>query len=154
MKKNKNIQYKAALLLLVFSLNTLLGFACSLGLNMGYNEHHHQAEVTAPTSHTAHHKYCNDLKHHEEKKQHHPNSENNNDDCCGNGVTSFNLLNKTLPNQVELVHPIVDVDFTANWFNSDILIPYTNIEKDIKPFVRTHHPPIPDIRIAIQSFLI
>lgn len=153
MKKNKTIQFKAALLLLVFSLNTLLGFACSLGLKMGYNEHHHDAKVPAPSSHTAHHEHDSNQKHHEDKKHHHPDSESSDDDCCSNGVTSFNLINKTVPNQVELVHPIFFTAFTATWFNRSVPS-YINIVKDIRPFVRTHHPPIPDIRIAIQSFQI
>lgn len=152
MKKNKTIQFKAALLLLVFSLNTLLGFACSLGLQMGYNEHHHDAEVAAPTSHTAHHEHGSDQKHHEDKKQHHPDNESSDDDCCSNGVTSFNLISKTIPHQVELV-PHFFTAFTFTWFNSGIF-PYINVTKNIKPFVRSHHPPIPDIRIAIQSFQI
>ncbi len=153
MKKNKTIQVKAALLILVFALNTLLGFACSLGLQMGYNEHHHKTEVANAASDTDHHEYGSDQKHHEEKEQHHPESENSDDDCCSNEVTSFNLSNKTGPNQVQLVHPIFFTAFTATWFNSGIF-PYINVTKNIKLFVRNHHPPIPDIRIAIQSFQI
>ena len=41
MKKNSSIQLKAAFLLIVFALNTVLGFACSMGLDMGYNKSHH-----------------------------------------------------------------------------------------------------------------
>lgn len=153
MNKIKTIQFKAALLLLLFSLNTLIGFACSLGLNMGYNEHHHQAEVAPPTSHSAHHAHGSEQKHHEDKKQHHHESEKNDDDCCSHGVTSFNLLNKTVPQQVQLVHPGFTIAFTPVWFDSGIFT-YINVTKNIKPYVRSHHPPIPDIRIAIQSFQI
>ncbi|MEO7444712.1 MAG: hypothetical protein ABIT96_03190 [Ferruginibacter sp.] len=153
MKNSKTIRFKAALLVLVFSLNTLIGFACSLGLNLGYNQHHHEAEVAAPGSNTDHHGHGSEKKHHEKQTQHYPVNESSNDDCCGNGVTSFNLINKTVPQQVELVNPVFFTAFTATWFSSGIL-PYINVEKDIKPFVRSHHPPIPDIRIAIQSFQI
>lgn len=153
LKKSKTIQFKAALLLIVFSFNTLLGFACSLGLQMGYNDHHHEVEVATAASHTEHHEHGSDQKHHEDKEQHHPNNESSDDDCCGNGVTSFNLVSKTIPQQVELVPQVLFTAFTYSWFNSGIL-PYTNVAKDIKPFVRSHHPPIPDIRIAIQSFQI
>lgn len=153
MKKNKTIQLKAAFLLIVFSLNTLLGFACSLGLQMGYNEHHHETEVAAVASHTEHHENANNQQHHEDKKQHHPGSESSKDDCCSNGVTSFNLVNKTVPHQVQLVHPVFFTAFTATWFNTG-MFSYINVTKDIKPFVCSHHPPIPDIRIAIQSFQI
>lgn len=153
MKQNKTIQVKAALLLIVFSLNTLLGFACSLGFNMGYNEHHHETEIAAPTSHTEHHEQGSDHKHHENKKHQHPESKSSKDDCCSNGVTSFNLITKTVPSQVELVHPVFFTLFTATFLTSGIFS-YINVARDIKPFVRSHHPPIPDIRIAIQSFQI
>ncbi len=139
--------------MLVFSLNTLLGFACSLGLKMGYNEHHHEEEVFVPASHKDHHQHGSDQKHYQDKKLPHPNSKSNDDDCCSNGVTTFNLLSKTVPQPVSLVHPVFFVAFKAIWFDTSILS-YTNVLKDIKPFVRTHHPPIPDIRIAIQSFQI
>ncbi len=139
--------------MLVFSLNTLLGFACSLGLQMGYNDHHHETEVATAVTHTDHHEHGSNQKHHEDKKQHHSENENSDDDCCSNGVTSFNLSNKMVPHQVQLVHPFFFTAFTATWFNSGIF-PYNNVTKNIKPFVRSHHPPIPDIRIAIQSFQI
>ncbi|HEY5631199.1 MAG TPA: hypothetical protein VIR31_03660, partial [Nitrososphaeraceae archaeon] len=37
--KNK---IRALALLTVFSLNTVAGFACSVGVDMGYNAHHHE----------------------------------------------------------------------------------------------------------------
>ena len=40
MRPTKSIQLKAAFLLLVFAFNTVLAFACSLGLKMGYNNRH------------------------------------------------------------------------------------------------------------------
>ncbi len=152
MKSNNTIQIKAALLLLVFSLNTLLGFACSLGLNLGYNKHHHKEEVAATSSLMAHHEKGSTHNSHEEKKQSHHQSDSDKD-CCGNGVTSFNLLNKTLSHQVELVHPDLFVAIIATRFNSGSLA-YINATKNIQWFVQSHHPPIPDIRIAIQSFQI
>ncbi len=153
MKKNDTIQVIASLLLLVFSLNTLLGFACSLGFNLGYNKHHHETEVVEFASHTEHHEHANNQQHSEKHKQHHPESGSSDDDCCSNGVTSFNLINKTVPHQVEIVHPVFFSIFTATWFDTGISS-YINRTNEIKSFVHRHHPPIPDIRIAIQSFQI
>ena len=51
MKRNRSIQLKAAFLLLVFGLNTVVGFACSLGLDMGFNIPHHKEEVSASPIH-------------------------------------------------------------------------------------------------------
>ena len=39
MKQNRSIQIKATFLLLVFSFNIVVGFACGLGVNMGFNSH-------------------------------------------------------------------------------------------------------------------
>ena len=51
MKRNRSIQLKAAFLLLVFGLNTVVGFACSLGLDMGFNIPHHKEEASASPIH-------------------------------------------------------------------------------------------------------
>ena len=44
----RRINYKivAAFLLLVFSLNTIAGFACSVGIDLGYNSKHHPVHET------------------------------------------------------------------------------------------------------------
>ena len=47
MKRNLSIQIKAATLLLVFAMNTLIGFACAVGVDMGFNRPHHQDEEIA-----------------------------------------------------------------------------------------------------------
>lgn len=148
-KKNRNIRLKAALLILVFSLNTALGFACSLGLNMGYNGHHHHEQEAVSTHSTQHHGH-----HNEGKEQHHPTSSNSSkDDCCSNGVTSFNLLDKSVSEQVTIVHPVFATAFLAAYFHIASLQAQL-IPKNIRAFAQSYHPPIPDIRIAIQSFLI
>lgn len=41
MKPPRAIQYKALFLLVTFSMNTVVGFACSMGVDMGFNSHHH-----------------------------------------------------------------------------------------------------------------
>ena len=41
MVKTHSIQIKAAFLLIVFVTNTIVGFACSMGLDMGFNSKHH-----------------------------------------------------------------------------------------------------------------
>ena len=51
MKISVPYQLKAALLLLVFSLNALIGFACSIGIDMNLMLHHHDAELADNVSH-------------------------------------------------------------------------------------------------------
>lgn len=139
--------------MLVFSLNTLLGFACSLGLNMGYNEHHHETESSVSTSLLAQHEHGSSQNHHEDKKHQHPNNESSNDDCCSHGVTSYNLLDKSVAEQVTIVHPVFGTAFLAAYYYIDLFQPQY-APKNIRAFAQSYHPPIPDIRIAIQSFLI
>ena len=165
MKKNRFIQFKAAFLLIVFSLNTLIGFACSLGLDMGYNSTHHGEDAGAEAVVHIH----NDGKkhiHHEKKKsknaeKSHAHDEANNakkskkdkDNCCTGEVMNFQQTDKSLPNAVSIIHPVFFTVFVAVYCNI-ILLPHTTAVRDIKLFVRNHHPPIPDIRIVIQSFQI
>lgn len=159
MKRNTPIQLKAAFLLIVFSLNTVIGFACSVGIDMGFNsKHHHEEEATEAVVHV--HKDGKQHVHHERKNTHshdlaaHQNkSGSDKDNCCNDKVKSFQQLDKTVPTSVNAIHPVFFTAFLASYYNINIL-PHSDIVKDIKPFVRSYHPPIPDIRIAIQSFQI
>lgn len=145
MKQNTSIKLKAAFLLAVFALNTVLGFACSMGLKMGYNNHHHEAAlVSTETKHP---------NHNSKEHQHSHQSSGSKDDCCSHGVTSFNLLEKTPAHAISLVHPVFATAFLVSYYTPWIL-PKLFIPKSIRAFAQDYHPPIPDIRIAIQSFQI
>ena len=99
-QKNK---LRAFFLLAVFSLNTVMGFACSLGVDMGYNSEHH-----------AHEKH-NSLKLHSHPSGHkHEHTglaisgttiKGVNNDCCTNGVTRFTLLDKAITHPLLLHSP-------------------------------------------------
>lgn len=165
MKNKKSIQLKAAFLLMVFALNTVVGFACSVGVDMGFNSrHHHDEEATEAVVHT----HQDGKEHlHQEKKENHShdtsdkhdeanksgNSKSDEGNCCTNKVKKFQELDKSVPASQSIVHPIFFSAFVAVYYNITLLPP-SDIIKDIKPFVRSYHPPIPDIRIAIQSFQI
>ena len=165
LKSNTSKQLKAAFLLLVFALNTVVGFACSVGMDMGFNTTHHgEEEATEAVVHI----HKNGKKHiHQEKKESHRNgkshkhdqakkSDNSKSDegnCCTEKVKQFHQLDKHVPDSQSLVHPIFFTAFIGVYYNISLL-PHANIVRDIKPFVRSYHPPIPDIRIAIQSFQI
>jgi len=151
MNRKKSIQLKAALLLIVFSLNTVIGFACDVGLDMGFNSHHH--EVNASETDNIHH---HDKSHHnDEAVVEHAKAKTNNDkdNCCNDGVMKFQKVDKALASSVNLVSPVFYTSFLASFYHIDILSSNNRIS-DIKYFVRSYHPPIPDIRIAIQSFQI
>lgn len=165
MKRNTSIKLKAALLLMVFALNTVVGFACAAGVDMGFNsKHHHDKEATEAGVHI--HKdsklhvheekkegYSHEKAHHHDEAGSHQKSGSDKDNCCNDKVRSFEQLDKSVPNSLNINHPVFFTAFLAS-FHNVIIIPHSDIVKDIKQFVRSYHPPIRDIRIAIQSFQI
>lgn len=165
LKRYTSIQFKAAFLLLVFALNTIVGFACSVGVDMGFNsKHHHEEEATEASVHV--HKdgkkhihqekngsHSHDTSHQFEEANNFENSKSDEGNCCTGKVKQFQELDKTIPASQGIVHPIFFTAFVAVYYNITLL-PHADIVRDIKPFVRSYHPPIPDIRIAIQSFQI
>lgn len=96
MSGQKKYKFIAAFLLIVFSLNTVVGFACSVGIDMGYNTKHHEHGTGIGMNH-----------HHHENSGQSFNGVNEKDDCCTNNVTSFIQLDKSLVNnQFNLCPPV------------------------------------------------
>jgi hypothetical protein len=160
MKRNKSIQLKAAFLLMVFSLNTIVGLACSIGIDMGFNTKHHHEEATEASVHVhadgkkhMHPKEAS-THHHDEAINDHHKSKDEKDNCCNDGVMKITQLDKTVPQGVNVVlNPIFFTAFISSFYHIDVLYPSSETVS-IKHFVRSYHPPIPDIRIGIQSFQI
>ena len=161
MNKAGSIKLKAAFLLTAFGLNTVIGFACSIGMDMGFNsKHHHNDELTEAVVHI--HKDGKKHIHYEKKDthskaQHHDQgndkrSEKQKDDCCNDKVQQLEQLDKSVPPSPNIICPVFSIGFFDVFYN--VSLPTNDIVRNIKQFVRSYHPPIPDIRIAIQSFLI
>jgi hypothetical protein len=180
MRQNKSIKLKAAFLLTVFALNTVVAFACSLGLNMGYNENHHNAEKVQPIAAAHSHSHAPGTKpHHHDAPAahspegtakhthtsvgshshdnataslHHEQSNSEQDDCCTDTAIKFQSEDKKLQQSqtVDIKAPVF-VAFLSAFLGFD-LAPQkaTTATKFVVP---QFYPP-PDIRIAIQSFLI
>jgi hypothetical protein len=159
MKRKRSIQLKAAFLMIVFSLNTIIGFACAVGIDMGFNtSHHHDEDSTEAPVHVhadgKKHIHHNEVtKHHHEADNDQHKSKNGKDDCCKDKVMQFSQLDKSVPRSLSVINPIFFLTFVSIFYNIEILFPF-QASPNIKYFVRSHHPPIPDIRIAIQSFQI
>ena len=165
MKNSTSIKVKAAFLFTVFALNTIIGFACAVGLDMGFNaKHHEDKEGTVAVVHI--HKDGKKHIHHEKKQSHHQDKSHKHDQsktheksgsdkegCCKDKVRNFEQLDKSVPGSLTIDHPVFFTAFVASYYHLKILPP-SDVIRDIKPFVRSYHPPIPDIRIAIQSFQI
>ncbi|SEL56998.1 hypothetical protein SAMN04488505_102573 [Chitinophaga rupis] len=151
MKRNTSIQLKASLLLIIFSLNMVVGFACSVGMNLGLNiaDHHEETEVI-----DHHHSHHHDKSHHHDVAGGHHHSKDKKDNCCNDPVTKFSQLDKSVPQSLNTaINPIFFTSFVYSFYNINILAAF-EATTNIKYFVRSYHPPISDIRVAIQSFQI
>ncbi len=155
MNRSRSKQIKAAFLVLVFSINTIVGFACALGVDMGFNATHHHDEAAAETVQV----HANGKKHIHHKDEageddHHQKKSNDGDDnCCNKHVTAFSTVDKSVLQSVSVPHPIFFTALVSAFYNADIFS-FPQSTPNTNYFVRSHHPPIPDIRIAIRSFLI
>lgn len=153
------LKYKirAFILLTVFSLNTVAGFACSVGLNLGYNTtHHEEKENNAQLPHT----------HVESHKGKHGHSHSapvvsglqlttESKDCCSSQVNSFALLDKSIPVDNGFLKVPVSVIFSiAHFFILEKGEPELAISRNFGPVRRRHSLYDTNIRIAIQSFQI
>lgn len=170
MKKDIIKRLNALVLLIVFSLNTVVGFACSVGLNMGFNKSHHQENESKRTGHhhegelKNHHQHVHgdskghlqhgvDKDHYSAKTdQHFPKNEK--DNCCKDEVIKFAKVDKQTVQSIDVHLPFFVFAAVIPSYPSFEAIA-TSIHKPNKWYlVRCHHPPIADIRIAIQSFQI
>jgi hypothetical protein len=75
------------------------------------------------------------------------------DNCCNDGVMKLQKAERMLASSVNLINPVFFTSFFASFYNIDISSS-SNTTAERKYFVRSHHPPIQDIRIGIQSFQI
>jgi len=149
---NRSIQLKAAFLLIVFALNTMIGFACSMGVDMDFNASHHKGDAAKTSMHI--HKDGKKHVHKPEagKKHSHKHIEaaSKKDDCCKEKVVKLQTSDKALTQAQATIHSpvfIISSSFQFLAFNTvkGVSQKYTAYQ---------FHPPPCDIRIAIQSFQI
>ncbi len=169
MKPPRAIQYKALFLLVTFSMNTVIGFACSMGVDMGFNAHHHHSHEAGK-----HHEHS-DADHHEEhdggnshSHQHvameplHLDTGNNTafftsqdeENCCKDYVAGFNSVDKQLVKQNSTQ---LKITYLSTFIATFSFTESTNekgyvLHLRIPPREIDYSPP--DIRVFIQSFLI
>ena len=145
MQSQFTIRIKAVFLLVVFSMNSMLGFACSTGMKLGYNANHH-VEAGATTR-----DHCGNIV--PAVATDNPTSPEKPQDCCKDQVVKFTLLDKSVCSSVKVEQPAQ--------FAQDMAVMYClaawNSQQVVTPhyFVQSDHPPIStDIRTVIQSFQI
>ena len=114
MKRQLKNRIRAIVLLTVFSLNTVAGFACSVGVDMGYNHHHHDKEEKHSHKHKHKHNHVNQVS----VKL---TDARSNNDCCSNDVTKFSLLDKSVAaNNLLLKHTSFLLPFTTIFLSQSI----------------------------------
>jgi hypothetical protein len=166
MKPLRAIQYKALFLLATFSMNTVVGFACSMGVDMGFNSKHHSHNSSNQHEDADnHHEHDGNNSHghqHATASHHHSDNDNNTvsftsqseENCCKDFVTGFNSLDKQLAKQnstqpkITYLSPFIISAFIIDANNAKGYVQHLRIpprEIDFSP---------PDIRVFIQSFLI
>ena len=144
----KTSQYKAFFLLFVFSLSTIIGFACAAGVDMGFNKHHHEENNFAISS------INKEEEHHHQQTGHHHGDKipSEKGGCCTNSVIEFQKLDKnTSLSSLVFFTPV----FVACIYHYN-RIKITGIEAiaSQRPVIRHYYPPPRDIRVSIQSFQI
>src|SRR5665647_845759 len=162
MKRNISIQIKALFLLLVFAFNTAVGFACAMGVDMGFNTTHHHDDEKEVSVHV----HADGNKHHHdndkassdviktdadyEKDHHHGEAEeqyqnkkdgSQKDDCCNDKVVKITQTDKAVSNSGTLVHPVFFTALISSYYNINVTYS-SQSTTSIKHFVRGHHPPI------------
>ena len=148
MYRNISIRLKAASLLIVFALNTVVGFACAVGVDMGFNyNNHHDEEATEASVHT----HANGGKHQHQDEANNDHQDKKGD-CCNDKVIKFQNLDKSLSQNANVaINAPVFVAILSNFFGIDIFKPAQITPQRHFAFF---HPPPPDILIVIQRFQI
>lgn len=176
MTKNYTIKLNAFFLLIVFVMNTIVGFACALGVDMGFNSssHHNQTEASTKV-----HIHDDGKKHVHEKETavvtnhvHENGSSHQHDSettkpipvdgsnlltkedagCCTNEVKEFQDLDKNISVNAGINISPVFMVILSTYFNLNFSATVKNFP--IHHRVCFYYPPPTDIRIAIQSFQI
>jgi hypothetical protein len=154
---------RALFLLAVFSLNTIVGFACSIGIDMGYNSSHHQHCPSYSSekkhSHKSGHKHSQGAGHNHSDEHKHTKANgtanNTQDDCCADDVTKFIQLDKSVvKTNLNLPVPTFMVAFTSIFIGPSLNGNHLLNSFGLLPVRRSCSIYDTDIRIAIQSFQI
>lgn len=160
MKISLSIKFKAVFLTILFLSNTVVGFACTIGADLIFNKGHHDDHTVNTTATHSHPKGTKPHSHSDKNKKssashsHDKKDQGKKGNCCKDEVAKFVAVDKQISKATSIKAPEVFADLLHS------VVICTDVEMasghtpDNSYFVRCHHPPIPDIRIAVQSFQI
>ncbi|MGY0038033.1 HYC_CC_PP family protein [Pedobacter sp. NJ-S-72] len=147
MKIHRSIKLKAAFLILIFFLNTVVGFACTIGMDMGFNRVHHKDDH-------AHHQHDEVPSHQHDEAVPYQHQKAEKDNCCKDEVSKLTTADKEALSiavfSFQLSFPAILQ--TPVYFQNRLISIPANIPNTY--FARHSRAPVPDVRIAIQSFQI
>ncbi|TKC63555.1 hypothetical protein FBD94_04130 [Pedobacter hiemivivus] len=160
MKGKLSVPLKAVFLLVVFLLNTVVGFACAVTMQNGIpQQEQHATESHKHTDHYhanhyhANHDHSKSAEAHHDLTDHH-GTKKDNDECCKDEVTKLLKEDKVSPSKIKFsIQPDTFFTLLPTYCQLDALA-FSVYQPTTKYFVRSYHPPIRDIRISIQSFQI
>lgn len=158
MIERKGAYYKAWLLLIVFSLNTVVSFACSLN-GFFHSLHHSNAAPSKQHDHSSAHGHGHGKEHHPAGNAHHQqenpgSTESSNDDCCSRFVVEVEKTEKSVSRSIGAPDAVFLTSFIASFPSLFSLLPLQE-NTSYPPYVRWRLPStIQDLRIVIQSFQI
>jgi hypothetical protein len=156
MIKFLSIKIKAAILFVVFGLNSFIGFACAVGIDDCFTMHHHNEESEETTQFS--------LNTHADGKKHHHHDEKNTtgkddccnkekDHCCNKNVVLFEHLDKTISHGIHANFNLPFFDLPPFLLlNTAIYNRYCSVV--LTYILRNFHAPPEDIRVSIRSFQI
>lgn len=149
MTRGHSVRIKAMLLTIVFLLNTVIGFACSIGIDMGFNSAHLKHEHAV-----AKHEHSNQSQqdHHPHKAHHNQNADS--DNCCKDEaakLTASDKLTQRIFDLHQLSLPFAVLAGHVFFQRIELGLP-SNVPNAC--FAKHCRSPIIDVRIAIQSFQI
>lgn len=148
MIRNRSIHLKALILIIVFGLNTVVSFACAVGLDMAFNSKHHHSEGAVKE-----HGNEDGKNHQHSASAHSHHQTDKKDNCCTDKSAQLSQAEKLVPQSYYNINPIFTSVIIGSYYSAESLFT-SKIKSNTRYFTRSYHPPIPDIRIAIQSFQI
>ena len=145
----KGTYYKALILLVVFSMNTTIGFACSIS-NFFHGMHHHATSTVDKDERN--HNQSPGHSHHESTGDDHNDTDDKN--CCSSNVVQLEKREKFLSKTIEApVNSSLSMLFTALSYLY-LSFPEEQTTSFIQHFRWWTPATIQDLRIVIQSFQI
>ncbi|HVK97196.1 MAG TPA: hypothetical protein VM368_05230 [Flavisolibacter sp.] len=158
MTNSKRTYFNAIILLIVFSLNTVVSFACSF-TDLVHSNHHHSSSPASSLKKQSnnHHEHSSSHRHEHSGNEHHDYDNSSNeekDDCCSTSVVQLEKVEKAIariiiaPN-ADLLNLFISTSFFLNTLQT------VEVNTIFPEHVRWRLPAtIQDLRIVIQSFQI